>query len=310
MIVNLIFYAIAFIGIWFGAGFIISSTSKFSQRLRISPFAFSFVFLGLLTSTPEFSVGLQSISHNNPAIFVGNLLGGILVLFLVDMPLLAILGKRVSLKHEMDKKTLLATLAVIISPALLVLDQRVTYIEGILLIVLYLILLVLVEKNNGIFDKENKQLLNAKAYSYKDFLKILIGLGIVFVSSNVIVDQTVFFADYFHISAYFISLFVVAIGTDLPELTLAARSVLSGNKEIAMGDYIGAAAASTFLFGIFTVLNQGEVLTTSNFWITFVFIGAAMIIFYLLSTTQKYISRNHGIGLLILYLLFVVVELM
>ncbi len=79
--------------IWFGAGLIVTAASKFSQKLKLSPFAFSFVFLGILTSTPEFSVGLQAIADHDAEIFVGNLLGGIVVLFLVVIPMLAVFGK-------------------------------------------------------------------------------------------------------------------------------------------------------------------------------------------------------------------------
>ncbi|MBI2420894.1 MAG: hypothetical protein HYV38_02310 [Candidatus Levybacteria bacterium] len=265
LLFNFSFYIIAFILIWFGSGLIVSSTSKFSQNLRLSSFAFSFVFLGLLTSTPEFSVGLQAVANHEPSIFIGNLLGGIIVLFLVIIPLLAVLGNGISLKNELDDKTTLATLGVILAPSLFILDKKVTNLEGVILIVLYIVLFILVEKKNGIFDRSNSQLLNIKAYSYKDILKILVVIGLVFVASSIIVDKTIYFAELIKISPFYISLLVIALGTDLPEITLVVRSVFSGKKDIAMGDYIGAGAASTLLFGIFTLLNQGEVLTVSFF---------------------------------------------
>jgi cation:H+ antiporter len=306
--VNIFLYAVGFFFIWFGSGLIVSSVSKFSSRLRLSPFAFSFVFLGLLTSTPEFSVGLQAVADHDAAIFVGNLLGGIVVLFLVVIPILAIFSNGVNLKHEFDRKTLLVTMGVIVAPSVFVLDKRVTNMEGAMLILLYFFLLYLVEKHKGIFDRHNKELLNIKAYSYKDLLKIVAGVTIVFISSNVIVDKTIYFAETFHVSAFYIGLLVVALGTDLPEMTLAVRSSMSGKKDIAMGDYMGAAAASTFLFGLFTILHNGEVLTIHNFIVTFAFIVAALVIFYILSTTKNYISRKNGFFMLGAYILFVLCE--
>ncbi len=310
LLFNLLLYIIAFIGLWFGAGLIVNAASKFSRKLKLAPFAFSFVFLGILTSTPEFSVGIQAVINHDAEIFVGNLLGGIVVLFLVVIPLLAVFGKGISLKHEMNQKMLFMTTGVILLPSLLTLDKRVTNIEGVIMIASYLGLLYFVQRKNGIFDKENEQLLNMKAYSYKDLLKILLGLGIVFISSNLIVDKTMYFADLFSISAFYIGLIVIALGTDLPELTLAIRSVISGKKELAMGDYIGAAAVSTFLFGLFTLLHNGEVITVSNFIVTFIFIATALGLFYFFSSTKKYISRNNGLVMLGIYVLFVVLELM
>jgi cation:H+ antiporter len=310
LLLNILLYIISFVFIWIGAGMIISAASKFSKRLRLSPFAFSFVFLGILTSMPEFSVGLQAVADRESQIFVGNLLGGIVVLFLVVIPLLAVFGNGVSLRHELDHKTLLAAFGVILAPALFILDKKITNVEGVILIVLYGILLYLVQRKNGIFDKENSQLLNIKAYSYKDILKIVIGLAIVFVSSSIIVEKTIFFAGLLHISSFYISLIVVALGTDLPELSLAIRSVVSGKKELAMGDYLGAAAVSTFLFGLFILLHKGEILTVDNFFVTFIFIGIALSFFYYFVRTKNFITRKNGFALLGLYLIFVILELL
>ena len=306
---NLFLYIISFIMMWFGAGLIISAASKFSKKLRLSPFMFSFVFLGILTSTPEFSVGLQAVANHDAEIFVGNLLGGIVVIFLVVIPLLAVFGNGISLKHELDNKMLLATMGVILAPSVFILDKRVTNLEGGILIFLYLALVYFVQRKNGIFDRNNQQLLNMKAYSYKDFLKILLGLGLVFVSSNLIVEKTMYFADLFNISAFYIGLIIIALGTNLPELTLAIRSVISGKKELAMGDYIGSAAVNTLLFGIFTILHNGEVITINNFIITFIFIITALGLFYIFSRAKNYISRNNGFVLLGIYVIFVVLEL-
>ncbi len=308
MFINILIYVFSFLLIWLGSGLIVSSATKFSHKLRLSPFAFSFVFLGILTSIPEFSVGLQSVTDNTPQIFVGNLLGGILVLFLIIIPLLAVFGKGVSLKHELDNMTLLTTLITILAPSAFILDGKITIFEGIVLIIFYFIILFLVQRKNGIFDKDNSQLLNIKAYSYKDFLKILMGIGIVFFASNLLVEKTIYFANIFNTPSFYISLFIVAIGTDLPELSLAMRSVISGNKEIAMGDYIGAASASTLLFGLFTLLNGGEILTISNFMITFIFTLIALTIFYYFFRTKNYISKNQGIFLLCIYILFIITE--
>lgn len=306
---NLLVYIAAFVFIWFGAGLIITSASKFSSRLKLSPFAFSFIVLGLLTSIPEFSVGLQAVASDKAEIFVGNLLGGIVVLFLVVIPLLAIFGNGINLKREVDNKKLILILVVILLPALFVLDKRVTNLEGVILILSYLILVFVVEKKDGILDNSNSQLLNIKAYSYKDLLRILIGILVVFVASNLIVARTLYFAEVFRIPAFYISLLVIALGTDLPELTLAARSVLLGKKDLAMGDYIGAASASTFMFGLFTILHNGEVLTISNFFVTFIFITLALALYYFYGSGDKFLTRKEGFVMFLIYFAFVAFEL-
>lgn len=308
--INTLLYVVSFVTIWYGAGLIVSAATKFSRRLRLSAFAFSFVFLGLLTSIPEFSVGMQAIADNDPEIYIGNLLGGNIVIFLFIIPLLAIFGKGINLKHELDRKTLIAVLGVIAAPVVFILDNRINVYEGGILIIFYIALLYFVERKNGIFDKDNKELLNTKAYSLQDVIRLILGIGLVFLSSSIIVDKTIYFAGVFNISTFYISLIVIALGTNLPELSLAIRSVLSGRREIAMGDYLGSSAVNTFLFGLFTLLHGNEIFTVSNFLITFIFIGTALILFYVFFNTKKFISRNNGFVLLGVYGLFVLFELL
>lgn len=230
------------------------------------------------------------------------------MLFLMVIPVLAIVGNGINLKNELEHSTLLTALGVILAPAIFILDRRVTNVEGGILIILYLLLLYIIERKNGIFDPNNDQLQDVKAYSYKDILKILVGIGIVFVSSSAIVDKTVIFSEVFSVPTFYISLLVIALGTNLPELSLAIHGHVSGKKDIAMGDYLGSSAVNTLLFGIFTIFHNGEVLTISNYLVTFFFMAVAVSVFYFFVALKGAISRRDGLLMLALYVVFVVSE--
>ncbi|KXK10425.1 MAG: Inner membrane protein YrbG [Microgenomates bacterium OLB23] len=167
-------------------------------------------------------------------------------------------------------------------PALFTLDRRVTNFEGAMLVVSYAILLVVVQRKKGIFDHTDIAFNQLTSSLLGDFAKIIMGAVVVFVSSSYIVHITMYFADVFRISAFYIGLLVIAVGTNLPELSVALRAVHSGNKDVAMGDYIGSAAVNTFLFGLFTLSHNGEVITVSNFMVTFIFIAVSSWFFLLL----------------------------
>lgn len=100
------------------------------------------------------------------------------------------------------------------------------------------------------------------------------------------VTQTMTYAQVLHIHAFYLSLLVLAIGTNLPELSLAIRAVTSG-KDIAFTDYLGSAAANTLLFGVFTLINDGEVLTVNSFIVTFFFIVFGLVLFYFFHSPGK-----------------------
>lgn len=309
LITQIFLYIASFIVIWLGAGLIIKSVDRIAKKLRLSQFAISFFILGILTSIPETAVSFNAVIEHNPEIFVGTLLGGIVVMFLFIIPLLAILGKGINLEHQLDRKHLLLTLIVIAAPSLFVIDQRVTNLEGFLLIIFYLALFYVVQRKHGIFDERETEVLELKAYSFLDLVKVSLGIGLIFVSSNYIVDQTIVFSKIFNIPTFYISLIILSFGTNLPELSLAIRAIISGKKDIAMGDYLGSAAANTLLFGFFTLLSDGEVITVNNFVITFIFIVFGLGLFYYFSKTSKSISARNGVILFAVYLIFVMFEL-
>ena len=306
---DLLLYISSFIAIWWGSGLIIKSIDKIAHRLKLSSFAISFFVLGMLTSIPEVAVSAGAVFEHKPEIFVGTLLGGVVVIFLVIIPVLAILGKGIRVSHELDKKTLVFSLAVVAIPSGLILDHQITNFEGLMCILAYLSLFYLIQKKHGIFEKGKIEILQIKAYSFLDLLRVIFGIGLVFISSTYIVGQTVTFSQLLHIPPFYISLLVLGLGTNLPELSLAIRAILLGKKDIAFGDYLGSAAANTFLFGLFTLINDGEVLTTNNFLPTFVFILFGLVLFYRFSQSHKDISVKEGWALLAVYSCFAIYEL-
>lgn len=306
---SLVVYIASFIAIWFGAGLIVQSIDKIARKLRISSFAISFFILGLLTSIPEAAVSINAVLDHNPEVLVGTLLGGTVVMFLFIIPILAILGKGVRLSHDLDRKNLRWLLAVIAAPGLVVIDQRVTNLEGFFLVAAYLAIFYFIQKKHGIFEKTPKDVLVVKVYSFMDLAKVVGGIGLVYISSQYIVSQTMVYAEILHIHAFYLSLLVLAIGTNLPELSLAIRAVTSGKKDIAFADYLGSSAANTLLFGVFTLINDGEVLTVNSFVVTFLFIAFGLVLFYFFSQSRKDISRKEGFALLFVYIIFVLYEI-
>lgn len=309
MIIQVLYYFFSFFVIWFGADLIIKSVDRIARKVKLSSFSISFFLLGILTSIPEIAVSATAVADHNPEIFVGTLLGGTVTIFLLIIPLLAILGKGIRISHDLSETNIIMTLFVMLVPSSLIIDKKVTNPEGVFLILLYGILFYLIQRKHGIFDHGPQNIMELKAYSFLDVIKMGIGVAFVFISSQNIVSQTVAFSALFHIPSYYISLIVLSVGTNLPELSLALRAVLSGKKSIAFGDYLGSAAANTLLFGIFTLMNDGEVLTFNSFFVTFLFTAVGLILFYFFSKSKRFVSVQEGWMLLGVYGLFIAYEM-
>ncbi len=304
---SLLLYILAIVAIWFGAGLIISSVEKFSHRLHFSPFITSFVFLGLLTSIPEFGVGTTAIVDGKPEIFVGALIGGIIVMFLFIIPILAILGKGITINHNLDSKKLLYLILILLAPGLFVVDRNFTILEGVLLIACYVLVITHIRKAQ-VTEKQEENVLSLKIYSILDLAKVASGIGIVFISSQIIVSETIYFAKILNIPEFYLSILVLSLGTNLPELSIALRSVISGAKDIALGNYLGSASANVFLLGLFTIANNQNIILKDSFIITYVIMSIGLLSFYKFSKSKKEISVKEGKILLLIYFSFLISE--
>ncbi len=309
MVVQLIIYLAAFFFIWIGADLLVNSVVRLAHKLNLSSFAVSFFVLGILTSIPELSVGISSIIDKDPQIFVGNLIGASFMLFMLIVPILAIFGNGIKLAHQLTERNLIFSLFVILTPIIFISDGIITRKEGLFMILIYSLLFYFIEKRKGLLEKVHDRLFDGTKEGPVDLGKIVLGSIIVFLSSKILVDKTIYFANVFGISPFLISLLLLSVGTNLPEFSIVVDSIFKKHKEVAFGDYIGSAAANTFLFGFLALINGPFTIESGYFFLTFILFALGIVLFYVFSRSKKDISRQEGIALLLVYVFFIVFEL-
>ena len=80
-----------------------------------------------------------------------------------------------------------------------------------------------------------------------DYLLLVVGLGLLLLAANYLVDASVAIAKRAKISNFIIGLTIVGIGTSAPELFVSISSALTNSGDIAMGNVIGSNVANIFL---------------------------------------------------------------
>lgn len=309
MLPHLIIYALSFIGIWVGSGLAISSVERLSKILRVSSFAVSFIVLGFFTSVSELSVGVNSILENDPEIYVGNLIGASIVIFMLIIPLLAITGNNIKITPEFRGFNLPASLVVIALPVILAMDGRVGRTDSLLALSLFGFLVVAVQTRRGLLEKMRAINSRSSIKVGKELLRIVFGVAVIFIASRFVVEQTEYFSNILQLSPFVISLLLISIGTNIPELSFVVRSAFMKNNQVAFGDYVGSASFNTFLMGGLTLLYGKPVLLSNSYLVSLLFLVVGLFAFYYFARTKNSISRIEGFALLALYVLFLVVEI-
>ena len=80
-----------------------------------------------------------------------------------------------------------------------------------------------------------------------DYLLLVIGLALLLLAANYLVDSSVAIAQRAKISNFIIGLTIVGIGTSAPELFVSVSSALKNSGDIAMGNVLGSNVANILL---------------------------------------------------------------
>lgn len=299
----------SFIGIAQSASLVVSSIVKISRRFRISNFTLGFFVLGIVTTTPELFIGINSALDRQPQLSLGNLLGGTIVLLSLVIGLTAVLNGKISFNHTFSARDLLASGFLIVSPVFFILDGRVSRFDGLALITVYILFFLLMNKKETLIERVRDEISKEPINITKLLGKFLVGVIGLFIFSKIIVEAAILFASVFSIPLIVLGLLLLSLGTNLPEFSLAFASTSLGHKNIAIGDFLGSCAANVFVLGIVALICPFEIVNDTKFIISLTLLLLTVVSFSLFAKTQRVITRKEGFVLLIIYAVFLLSEL-
>lgn len=313
--VHLLLFMLSTAVIWFFAGLLIESVTRVARRFHQSGFTVAFFVLGFLTSISEVSVMVNSTINKTPQVSAGNLAGASFVILLCIVPLVAILGKGIQLKNTLHSRNLVIALVVVAMPTLLMLDGNVSRSEGALCFLIYGTLAYFIRKHDAVgvpkvIAEVEGELMDASKTTPGDIAKILLGALFIFIAGHLLVEEAVYFSAILSIPASIVGLLVLSLGTNIPELVIAIRSILKKRKDVAFGDYLGSAVTNTLIFAFLPWLNGGFAVEPTEFIVTAALMTIGFIAFYLFARSKNTITMYEGMALVSLYGVFMVVQVM
>ncbi|MFA6158324.1 MAG: sodium:calcium antiporter [Candidatus Paceibacterota bacterium] len=307
-----IFLFVSSIGIvWYFAGVLIESVTHLARRFKKTGFTAAFFLLGFLTSISEFSVATNATLKGVPEVSVGNLIGGSFVVLLFIVPLLAVLAGKIELRNTLSRRNLLLALTTVALPALLVIDGNVTRVDGLVSILVYITLVYSIyrQKQDIPDTAAVKRPFDIKRPLITDIGRILLGGVMIFFASKVLVDQAVFFALLFGAPTSLVGLLLLSLGTNIPEFTVAIRSVIKNHSDVAFGDYIGSSAVNTFIFGMLPFASGAFLFNTGETTSTTILLVIGLVVFFLFARSDSKLTRREGGVLLVFYLAFIALQI-
>jgi len=277
------------------------------QRLKM--FAVG-ILVGIITSFPELFIGLNAMFNNVSTISVGNLLGGIPVLFGLVLGVGIILNKKIATDGK--EKSILPEVVVIFSPILLGINGRYGMWEGLILVGLYLgTIYYIIQGNLKRASKLTaKQETQQTISTIKSLSRAVIGIVFVVIISHLILKLTMNLLNHFKISHLLLGAVIFSIGTNLPELTITIVSWYKKMPDLSLSNLIGSALTNVLLLGVFALIQPIEFATDFSFIVLGVFIAIMLILLLVFYRSKDKMETREGLVLLGVYILFLIVNFM
>ena len=317
-----------------GADWLVEGASGLAYRLGMPKIIVGATIVSLGTTSPEAAVSVMAAWNGNPGLALGNAVGSIItdsgLIFGVGCMMVALPADRYVLDRQgwvqFASGMLLAGLcfAVLVIPG--VTPELGREVGFLLLVALAGYLWISVRwarvhpQGEPFVVPEDLPELDGVVLPHKHKphgLAMLIGmlvagLGLVIVSSQVVVGSVSALASQWGVPDLVIASTIVAFGTSLPELVVGISSIRKGHAELLVGNVIGADILNVlFVIGA-SAAASGLPIDNSLFLYlhlpTMLIILTMLRVFIFSAIKNGTFQRWHGVPLLVIYCLFVVLQ--
>lgn len=225
-----------------GGDWFVDSAVEIAKISGISQVLIGATIVSVATTLPELIVSSTAAFHGETTMSVGNAVGSIICNIGFVLSLAAIFGNiTIRDKHFKIKSiTLVLYMFILIACSLdgIIVTQEAMILISLLLIYLYTNVKILGADKKTI--KKSATIKNSNVVFKKIIINFSLGLCLIFLGSNIIVENGIILAGFMRVPTAVISLTIIALGTSLPELVIAISSIVKGNEEISVGNIIGA----------------------------------------------------------------------
>lgn len=304
MIDNLFIFVVSLLLVIKGSTIATKYAARLAENFRLSKYTIGFIVVAVISILPETFIAISSSLAGMPSFGLGTLFGSnVADMTLVFTIVILFAGRGIKIKSNILGKNK-AYPFLLLLPLVLGMDGYFSRPEGVALIIFGGAFYYTALKSG----KDGLVSLNEKNNRYKNFFMLILGMVILLVGAHFTVTSAVVFAGILKINPILIGMLVVGLGTTMPELFFALKSVRDRDDDLAVGDILGTVLAdSTVVVGILAVINPFS-FPQKIIYITGLFMVLASVILFIFMRSGKVLSKRESYILLIFWLTFVLVE--
>ena len=288
-----------------GVNLCIKSLASLAKYFNIPEFIIATVLMGSATSFPELFVGITSAIENVPQISLGNLTGASLLDATLIIAIPAIIAGGIKSKSKYIAEDTKYTLLLLFLPLIALIDSRISRLEGFILLSSYIVLTYFIIKQK---KTEKIKIIHHHKNTFNSFLIFLVGIILLLGGAHFAIKNATLIAEELIIPPILIGIFLISIGTTLPELTFGIKAALSNHPGMALGNIVGSLSVNMlFILGVTSFIRPISP-EMAPILIAMFFLLFSSLIFYLFIKKDKSLTVKESVILVFIYIIFLVLE--
>ncbi len=312
MLIALLQLAAGFVLLIWSADRLVEGASALARNFGISPMVVGLTIVGFGTSAPEMVVSALASLEGKPSLAVGNALGSNIANVGLILGLTGLIYP-MAVEATARRREFPILAVVTLLTAILMVNGSLTRFDGTILIgglFLFLASMAFRMVIQTRSDPTTEALLaeipegmpTRKAVTWT-----IVGLIVLPVSAQMLVDGAVTMASEIGVSEAVIGLTVVALGTSLPELAAAIASALKKEDDLAIGNILGSNLFNLLgVLGIAALIHP-MVIEPILIWRDLPAMAGIFVVLAIAAYTSKRVGRGEGAVLLLAYIVYQIV---
>ena len=323
MFLSCVLLIVGFIFLVKGADWFVGGCSSVAKLLHVPSIIIGLTIVAFGTSAPEAAVSITAALKGSNDIAIGNVVGSNFFNLLVVVGICAMIKPmKVSkdiMKNEFPQSIIIGILLLVLCLDTFIFKSEansVGRIDGVILLVLFagFVFIQIYNALKAIKGQKSApdglvlEATDVEVHTLsplKSVICIVVGLALVILGGDFVVDSATAIARAVGLSEAFIGLTIVAFGTSLPELVTSIVAAKKGENDLALGNVVGSN-----IFNILMVLGASAALhpvaVSMDSIYDLIILAVVSIISYIFARRKYEISRAEGGVMVAMYAAYIV----
>ena len=300
-----IIFLLAMAALIYGADFIIRESERIALHFDISHFVIGATLVAFGTSLPEMAASMVAASYGKTDMAVANVIGSVIFNITLVLGIVFMIAKSMQPERNLFALDSAWVVVPVIIFLIMIQDGVIGRIDGLIFLLImasYLIFLFTSAKED--LEGEVDEDLTERFNWAKSIFLLSLGFAFTIGGANYVVESGTNIARSLDVSEWIIGLFLISLGTSLPELVVSLVAIKKGNADMSVGNIIGSNVANfSMVLGGSSLIKPLVVNLESTQFDIMIMVSASLVLLFILA--NKLYNKAGGIFLLAILALFI-----